>query len=48
VSRIGAVIAASAATVIVGLSSMIVASFGMIQTTGPALASRSSSRSWPA
>jgi RND superfamily putative drug exporter len=38
VSRIGAVIAASAATVIVGLSSMIVASFGMIQTTGPALA----------
>jgi RND superfamily putative drug exporter len=34
----GAVIAASAATVIVGLSSMIVASFGMIQTTGPALA----------
>ena len=38
VSRIGSVIAASAATVIVGLSSMIVASFGMIQTTGPALA----------
>ena len=38
VSRIGAVITASAATVIVGLSSMIVASFGMIQTTGPALA----------
>jgi RND superfamily putative drug exporter len=38
VSRMGAVIAASAATVIVGLSSMIVASFGMIQTTGPALA----------
>ena len=38
VSRIGAVIAASAATVIVGLSSMIAASFGMIQTTGPALA----------
>jgi RND superfamily putative drug exporter len=38
VSRIGAVIAASAATVIVGLTSMIVASFGMIQTTGPALA----------
>ena len=37
-SRIGAVIAASAATVIVGLSSMIVASFGMIQTIGPALA----------
>jgi RND superfamily putative drug exporter len=38
VSRMGAVISASAATVIVGLSSMIVASFGMIQTTGPALA----------
>ena len=38
VSRIGAVIAASAAAVIVGLSSMVVASFGMIQTTGPALA----------
>ncbi len=38
VSRIGAVIAASAATVIVGLTSMMVASFGMIQTTGPALA----------
>jgi len=38
VSRIGAVIAASAATVIVGLASMIVARFGMIQTTGPALA----------
>ena len=38
VSRMGAVIAASAATVIVGLSSMVVASFGMIQTTGPALA----------
>jgi RND superfamily putative drug exporter len=38
VGRIGAVIAASAATVIVGLGSMIVASFGMIQTTGPALA----------
>jgi RND superfamily putative drug exporter len=38
VSRISAVIAASAATVIVGLSSMVVASFGMIQTTGPALA----------
>jgi RND superfamily putative drug exporter len=38
VDRIGAVIVASAATVIVGLTSMIVASFGMIQTTGPALA----------
>ena len=38
VSRIGAVIAASAATVIVGLASMVVARFGMIQTTGPALA----------
>jgi RND superfamily putative drug exporter len=38
VSRIGAVIAASAATVIVGLSSMVAASFGMIQTIGPALA----------
>ena len=38
VGRIGAVISASAATVIVGLTSMLVASFGMIQTTGPALA----------
>ena len=38
VARIGAVIAASAATVIVGLSSMAIASFGMIQTIGPALA----------
>jgi putative drug exporter of the RND superfamily len=38
VNRMGAVIAASAATVIVGLSSMVAASFGMIQTTGPALA----------
>jgi RND superfamily putative drug exporter len=38
VRRMGAVIAASAATVIVGLSSMVAASFGMIQTTGPALA----------
>ena len=38
VSRIGAVIAASAATVVVGLTSMVVARFGMIQTTGPALA----------
>ena len=38
VGRISAVITASAATVIVGLSSMIAARFGMIQTTGPALA----------
>jgi RND superfamily putative drug exporter len=38
VQRIGAVISASAATVIVGLGSMAVADFGMIQTTGPALA----------
>ena len=38
ISRISAVIAASAATVIVGLASMVVARFGMIQTTGPALA----------
>jgi RND superfamily putative drug exporter len=38
VSRIGAVITASAATVIVGLGSMVAARFGMIQTTGPALA----------
>ena len=38
VKRIGAVITASAATVIVGLGSMIFGSFGMIQTTGPALA----------
>jgi RND superfamily putative drug exporter len=38
VARIGAVIAASAATVVVGLTSMAVASFGMIQTIGPALA----------
>ena len=38
VGRIGAVITASAATVVVGLCSMAVASFGMIQTTGPALA----------
>jgi RND superfamily putative drug exporter len=38
VSRIGAVISASAATVIVGLASMAAARFGMIQTTGPALA----------
>ncbi len=38
VRRIGAVISASAATVIVGLGSMVVARFEMIQTTGPALA----------
>jgi RND superfamily putative drug exporter len=38
VARIGAVISASAATVIVGLTSMVVGRFGMIQTTGPALA----------
>jgi RND superfamily putative drug exporter len=38
VSRIGAVITASAATVIVGLTSMLAARFGMIQTIGPALA----------
>ena len=38
VSRISAVITASAATVIVGLTSMVAARFGMIQTTGPALA----------
>jgi len=38
VGRISAVIAASGATVIVGLASMVVARFGMIQTTGPALA----------
>ncbi|MEI8332734.1 MAG: MMPL family transporter [Chloroflexota bacterium] len=38
VARIGAVITASAATVVVGLTSMAVASFGMIQTIGPALA----------
>lgn len=38
VRRIGAVIAASAATVIIGLGSMIVGQFGMFQTTGPALA----------
>ena len=35
--RIGAVIAASAGTVIVGLGSMAFGDFGMIQTTGPAL-----------
>ncbi len=38
VHRIGRVIVASAATVIVGLGSMAFADFGMIQTTGPALA----------
>jgi RND superfamily putative drug exporter len=38
VARIGAVISASAATVVVGLTSMVVGRFGMIQTTGPALA----------
>ncbi len=38
VGRISAVITASAATVIVGLTSMVAARFGMIQTTGPALA----------
>ncbi len=38
VKRIGAVITASAATVIVGLGSMAFGQFGMIQTTGPALA----------
>jgi RND superfamily putative drug exporter len=38
VGRIGAVITASAATVVVGLGAMAVARFGMIQTTGPALA----------
>ena len=38
VRRISAVITASAATVIVGLASMVAARFGMIQTTGPALA----------
>ncbi len=36
--RIGAVIAASAATVVVGLSSMAIGRFVMFQTTGPALA----------
>lgn len=36
--RIGAVITASAATVIVGLGAMAFARFGMIQSTGPALA----------
>ena len=38
VRRIGAVISASAATVVVGLAAMAFGDFGMIQTTGPALA----------
>ena len=38
VRRIGAVISASAATVIVGLGSMAFGTFRMIKTTGPALA----------
>jgi len=38
VARIGAVIAASAATVIVGLVSLAVARFGLVQTIGPAMA----------
>jgi RND superfamily putative drug exporter len=38
VGRIGAVIAASAATVIVGLVSLAVARFGLVQTIGPAMA----------
>lgn len=38
VGRIGGVITASAATVIVGLSAMAVARFGMIRSVGPALA----------
>ncbi len=38
VGRIGSVIAASAATVVVGLTAMAVARFGLIQTTGPSLA----------
>lgn len=38
VRRIGAVIAASAATVAIGLGSMAAGQFGMFQTTGPALA----------
>lgn len=38
VGRIGAVIAASAATVIVGLGSMAVGEFGMVQRLGPSLA----------
>ena len=38
IARIGAVIAASAATVIVGLVSLAVARFGLVQTIGPAMA----------
>ena len=38
VSRIGAVITASAATVVIGLGSMVAGQFKMFQTTGPALA----------
>jgi RND superfamily putative drug exporter len=38
VRRIGAVLAASAATVVIGLGSMAVGKFGLFQTTGPALA----------
>ena len=38
VSRIGAVITASAATVVIGLGSMVAGEFKMFQTTGPALA----------
>ena len=38
VGKIGSVITASAATVVVGLSAMAVARFGLIQTIGPALA----------
>ncbi len=38
VARIGAVIAASASTVIVGLVALAVARFGLVQTIGPAMA----------
>ena len=38
VGRIGAVIAASAATVIVGLVALAAARFGLVQTIGPAMA----------
>jgi len=38
VGRIGAVITASAATVVVGLGSMAIARFGFVRTIGPALA----------
>ena len=38
VGRIGGVITASAATVVVGLSSMAIARFGFVRTIGPALA----------